>query len=80
MPATSRPAGTSEPGCWIGSTSASRGDSGQGPPGTVLDEALLVATGRDALRLARVQAPGRAAMAADAFLRGRKVPAGTRLG
>jgi len=55
-------------------------EAGQGPPGTVLDEALLVATGCGALRLARIQAPGRAAMAADAFLRGRKVPAGTRLG
>jgi len=56
-------------------------EAGQGPPGTVLDEALLVvATGCGALRLARIQAPGRAALPADAFLRGRKVPAGTRLG
>jgi methionyl-tRNA formyltransferase len=49
-------------------------------PGVVLDEGLLVATGAGALRLARVQAPGRAAMEAGAFLRGRRVPAGTRLG
>jgi methionyl-tRNA formyltransferase len=48
-------------------------------PGTVLDEALLVATGAGALRLTRVQAAGRAAMDAAAFLRGRRVAAGTRL-
>jgi methionyl-tRNA formyltransferase len=54
-------------------------EPGDGPPGTVLDDALLVATGHGALRLGRIQAPGRAAMAADAFLRGRRVPPGTRL-
>jgi methionyl-tRNA formyltransferase len=57
-----------------------RVESGVGAPGTCLDDALLVATGAGALRLSRVQAPGRAAMDAAAFLRGRKVPAGTRLG
>ena len=55
-------------------------ESGSGLPGTVLDEALLVATAEGALRLTRIQAPGRAAMPAEAFLRGRKVPPGTRLG
>ncbi|MBP0446273.1 methionyl-tRNA formyltransferase [Roseomonas sp. SSH11] len=50
-------------------------------PGTVLDDALLVACGGGtALRLARVQRAGRAAMDADAFLRGSPVPAGTVLG
>ena len=53
---------------------------GNGPAGSVLDEALLVGTGNGALRLTRVQAPGRAAMPAEAFLRGRRVPAGTVLG
>ena len=53
---------------------------GSGPAGSVLDEALLVASGDGALRLTRVQAPGRAAMPAEAFLRGRRVPAGTVLG
>jgi methionyl-tRNA formyltransferase len=48
--------------------------------GTVLDNALTVACGQGALRLTRVQAPGRAAMDAAAFLRGRPVPAGTVLG
>jgi methionyl-tRNA formyltransferase len=53
---------------------------GEGAPGIVLDERLTVACGVGALRLLRVQAPGRAAMPADAFLRGRPVPAGTRFG
>jgi len=46
----------------------------------VLDNALTVACGHGALRLTRVQAPGRAAMDAAAFLRGRAVPVGTVLG
>jgi methionyl-tRNA formyltransferase len=50
-------------------------------PGTVLDDALLVACGGGtALRLTRVQKAGRAAMDAPAFLRGTPVPAGTLLG
>ncbi len=51
-----------------------------GAAGETLDDALLVGCGRAALRLLRVQAPGRAAMDAAAFLRGRPVGAGTRLG
>ena len=51
-----------------------------GPPGTVLDEALLVGCGEGALRVLRAQAPGRGAMAAAALLRGRRIPPGTRLG
>ena len=46
----------------------------------VLDERLTVACGAGALRLTRVQLAGRPAMAADAFLRGHPVPAGTILG
>jgi methionyl-tRNA formyltransferase len=52
---------------------------GDGEPGTVLDDALCVATGGGALSLTRIQAPGRAAMSAEAFLRGHRVPPGTRL-
>lgn len=48
-------------------------------PGTVLDDGLLIACGKGALRLLAVQRAGRAAMPADAFLRGRKVEAGTVL-
>ena len=52
---------------------------GAGPPGTVLD-GLSVACGAGALRLLRVQRPGRAPMAANAFLNGHPVPPGTVLG
>ena len=49
------------------------------PPGTVLDHCLLVACGTGALRLLRVQRPGRAPMPAGAMLRGRPIPPGTQL-
>ncbi len=54
-------------------------EPGNGPPGTVLDATLLVACGGGALRLLRVQRPGRGPMPAAAMLRGRPVPAGTVL-
>ncbi len=50
-----------------------------GPPGTVLDGGLLVACGEGALRLLRVQRPGRAPMEADALLRGFPIPPGALL-
>ncbi len=50
-----------------------------GVPGTVLDTGLLVACGQGALRLLRVQRPGRAPMEAEALLRGFAIPPGTRL-
>jgi methionyl-tRNA formyltransferase len=53
---------------------------GAGEPGTVLDAKLSVATGGGALRLTRVQAPGRSAVDAAAFLRGHAIPTGARLG
>jgi len=53
---------------------------GSGEPGKVLDASLLVAAGTGALRLTRVQAPGRAPLDAAAFLRGHPVPPGTHLG
>ena len=52
---------------------------GAGEPGAVLDDRLTIATGDGALRLTRVQAPGRAAMDAAAFLRGNPVGRGARL-
>jgi len=55
-------------------------EPGVGVPGTVLDDALLVACGSGALRPRRVQLAGRGALDAAAFLRGHAVPAGTRLG
>ncbi|MEO1040157.1 MAG: methionyl-tRNA formyltransferase [Pseudomonadota bacterium] len=54
-------------------------ERGEGEPGEALDEALLIACGRGAVRLARLQREGRAAMDADAFLRGNGLPAGTVL-
>jgi methionyl-tRNA formyltransferase len=53
---------------------------GVGPPGNVLDDRLTVACGRGALRLIRVQAAGRAALDAAAFLRGHRIPPGSQLG
>jgi len=55
-------------------------EEGSVTPGTVIDGALAVATGAGVLRLSRVQAPGRAPLDAAAFLRGRPVPPGSRLG
>ena len=49
-------------------------------PGTIIDDSLTVACGEgSALRPARLQRAGKAAMETDAFLRGRPIPAGTRL-
>jgi methionyl-tRNA formyltransferase len=59
--------------------SAASVEAGQGTPGEALDDAGLIACGEGAIRLARLQRPGRAAMAAEAFLRGLPIPAGTRL-
>ena len=53
---------------------------GSGAPGTVLDDALTVACGDDAVRLIRVQREGKAAQSAEEMLRGFPLPAGTVLG
>ena len=53
---------------------------GNGPAGIALDDRLTIACGSGALRLTRVQLAGRPAMAAEAFLRGHAVTAGTILG
>jgi methionyl-tRNA formyltransferase len=50
-----------------------------GEPGTVLDEALLIACGEGAVRLLKVQREGRGAQDAEVFLRGQPVLTGTRL-
>ena len=57
-----------------------RPEPGQGAPGTALDAKLLIGCGEGALRLLRVQRPGRGPMEAEALLRGLPVPAGTMLG
>jgi methionyl-tRNA formyltransferase len=55
-------------------------EDGEGEPGQVLDDRLLVAAGGGAVRLLRVQREGRGPQDAEAFLRGTPVPAGVKLG
>jgi methionyl-tRNA formyltransferase len=50
-----------------------------GTPGTTLDDALLIACGRGAVRLLKLQRAGKGPMAAGDFLRGFKLVAGTQL-
>ncbi len=53
---------------------------GDGEPGAVLDDRLTVACGSGgAVRLIRLQRPGKAPMESDALLRGFPIPKGTRL-
>jgi methionyl-tRNA formyltransferase len=74
------------PGAWceIGGARVkvlnSRLGLGEGAPGEALDDDLLIACGSGAVRLMTVQREGRAPLAAQAYLRGAAVPAGTRLG
>jgi methionyl-tRNA formyltransferase len=51
--------------------------SGTGAPGTILDDALTIACGEGALRLTRLQRPGKSAMEASEVLRGFALPPGT---
>ncbi len=73
------------PGAWFELDGArvkalhSRVEAGAGAPGEVLDDALLIACGRGAVRLLRVQREGRAPLDAEAFLRGAPKPRGARL-
>lgn len=53
---------------------------GDGEPGTALDDALTVACGSGAVAITRIQRAGKPAMGSADLLRGRPVPAGTRLG
>ncbi|MBF0890073.1 methionyl-tRNA formyltransferase [Gluconobacter sp. LMG 1744] len=48
-------------------------------PGTTLDDALTIACGTSAIRIDRLQKPGRSMMSAADFLRGQPVPKGTGL-
>jgi methionyl-tRNA formyltransferase len=77
------------PGAWFASDAGgrsmrikallSRAENGEGEPGLVLDDGLLVACGEGAVRITRAQREGRAAQGADDFLRGFPLPAGARL-
>ena len=55
-------------------------EDGEGEPGQVLDDGLLVACGEGAVRLLRAQREGRSAQDAEAFLRGFPLKPGDRLG
>lgn len=57
----------------------SRIEAGAGAPGAALDDKLLIACGDGAVRLLRLQREGKTAMAAEDFLRGVSMPAGTTL-
>jgi methionyl-tRNA formyltransferase len=57
----------------------SRAEHGEGEPGQVLDDGLLIACGEGAVRLLRAQREGRAAQDAESFLRGFPLAAGARL-
>ncbi|MEM8552294.1 MAG: methionyl-tRNA formyltransferase [Pseudomonadota bacterium] len=52
--------------------------SGNGVPGTLLDDRLTVACGEGALSLTRVQRPGKGVMSGEEFVRGVRVAAGAR--
>jgi methionyl-tRNA formyltransferase len=54
-------------------------EDGEGLPGEILDNQLLIACGAGALRLTSVQPAGKPKMSAEDFLRGHDVAAGTRL-
>ncbi len=53
--------------------------SGEGEAGTALNDSLTIACAPGAVRLAKVQRAGKGAMAADDFVRGIPVGAGTKL-
>jgi methionyl-tRNA formyltransferase len=55
-------------------------DEGQGAPGQVLDDRLLIACGKGAVRILRAQREGRSAQGVDDFLRGFPISAGVGLG
>jgi methionyl-tRNA formyltransferase len=57
----------------------SRREDGEGAPGDVLDDTLLIACAGGAVRILKAQREGRAPQDAAEFLRGFPVPAGTTL-
>lgn len=52
-------------------------EQASGPPGTLLDDSLLFACGKDAIRPVLIQRAGKAAMSAGELLRGFEMPEGT---
>jgi methionyl-tRNA formyltransferase len=74
------------PGAWFQLDGArikvlhSRLGMGEGAPGEVLDDELLIACGSGAVRLLTLQREGRGPLAAEAYLRGAPVSTGMQLG
>ncbi len=78
------------PGAWFSAPSArgparvkallSRVEEGEGEPGAVLDDALLIACGEGAVRVLRAQREGRGVQSAADLLRGFPIAPGTRIG
>jgi methionyl-tRNA formyltransferase len=58
----------------------SRVVTGDGAPGTTLDDRLTIACGQEAVTILKAQRAGKGAQDADTFLRGLAVPKGTLLG
>jgi methionyl-tRNA formyltransferase len=58
----------------------STAEAGEGAPGEVLDDRLLIACGKGAVRILRAQREGRSAQGIDDFLRGFPMSPGVRLG
>lgn len=56
-----------------------RAEPGTGEPGEVLDDALKVACGEGAVRLLRLQRPGKGHMTSEEFQRGARIARGRRL-
>ncbi len=55
-------------------------EDAHGEPGTVLDDALLIACGEGAYRITRAQRAGKGPMDREELLRGFRVPKGTKVG
>ena len=74
------------PGAWTGHGGArlrilaAEIAAGSGKPGEVLDPCLTVACGQGAIRLVKIQRPGKSVAAADEFLRGYPITTGETLG
>jgi methionyl-tRNA formyltransferase len=73
------------PGAWFEFDGArikvlhARAEEASGPPGEVLDDQLLVACGRGAVRLTRLQRAGKGQMTGEEFQRGSRIERGRRL-
>jgi methionyl-tRNA formyltransferase len=74
-----------QPGAWFEMDGVrikalhARAETGSGEPGDVLDDNLLIACGKGAVRITRLQRAGKGQMTADEFQRGARIGKGRRL-